>query len=205
LQILNRLSSIRFSIAPVVLAIVASAGASAAPPADTQGGPDAAPTGAPGPGTEIIGPDGSFRLKPAGVEWARFQTVRAIGVSCTEKACGGDRVFCMIQVRNAVDAKPGESPSHESAKKFGDGVIASAPKELRAEFVTPFGEKTLGANPGRWAEAKAEGEAGAVRFGLFLLEAKAQELAFNCVAPLVSWDVHRPRIEAMLSKVEITK
>ncbi|MET0312829.1 MAG: hypothetical protein ABW275_00390, partial [Hansschlegelia sp.] len=155
--------------------------------------------------TEIIGPDGSFRLKPDGVDWARFQTVRAIGVSCTDKACSGDRVFCLIQVRNDPAAKAGEAPSGQSAHRFGDGVIANAPREMKAEYVTSFSERKLGTNVGQWADVKAEGEAGSVRFGLFLMEAKAHEVAFNCVAPLARWDAYKPKIEALLAKVEIVR
>jgi hypothetical protein len=111
----------------------------------------------------------------------------------------------MVQVRSAPAAKPGESPSEQSAKKFGDGVVANAPKELKAEYVAPFGERKLGDNLGQWADVKAEGEAGSVRFGLFLIEAKAHEVAFNCVAPSDKWDAYKPKIEALLAKVEITR
>jgi hypothetical protein len=159
----------------------------------------------PGPTTEIVGPEGAFRLQPDGVNWERFQTVRAIGVRCSEKACGGERVFCMIQARSAKDALPGVAPSAASAQAFGDGVLKTAPKELKAEYVAPFAEARFGANPGRWAEVKAEGEPGSLRFGLFLAEAKAHEIAFNCVTPSASWATHKPKIDALLASLQIPR
>jgi len=175
------------------------------PPAAESAPPAEAAPQAPGPATEIVGPDGAFRLKPDGVEWRRFQTVRAIGVACGDEACGGDRVFCMVQVRSAPEARPGDRPSAEAAKRLGDGVAANAPKEMKAEYLAPFAAKDLGGHPGQWAELKAEGEPGAVRFGLFLLEAKAQEVAFNCVAPAAKWDEHRSRIERVIASLKIER
>ena len=159
----------------------------------------------PGPTTEIVGPDGSFRLRPDGVNWERFQTVRAIGVRCTDKACGEDRVFCMVQVRGVADARAGAPTSEASAEEFGAGVIKSAPAELKAEYVTPFSEKRFGSNLGRWAELKAEGEPGSLRFGLFLTSADKHLVALNCVSPTAKWDENRPRFETLFASLQITK
>ena len=160
---------------------------------------------APGPSTPIIGPKGSFRLTPDGEKWARFQTVRAIGVSCTDKNCGGDRVFCMIQVRAAADAKPaGEVPA-DSAKKLGDGLIGHTPKEMKAEWAAPFAPKTIGGHKGLWGEIQASGEPGSVHSGLFMVAAEGHEVAFNCVAPADKWTTHLPKIEQVIASLEITK
>lgn len=164
-----------------------------------------APAEVPGPTTEIIGPDGAFRLTPDGVTWERFQTVRAIGVRCTDKACGKERVFCLIQVRGSADAKAGQPVSQASAEEFGAGVIKTSPAEMPATYVTRFAEKTVGAHPGRWADMKAEGEPGSLRFGLFLASAEKHLLAFNCVSPAAKWDENRPKFETLLASVQIPK
>lgn len=159
----------------------------------------------PGPTTEIIGPKGSFRLKPDGETWERFQTVRAIGVRCTEKACGKERVFCLIQVRGSEDAKAGDAVSQAAAEEFGAGVVKNSPKEMTTEYVSPFAEKTFGPHPGRWADMKAEGEPGSLRFGLFLTKAEKHLVAFNCVSPTAKWDDAKPKFEAMIATLQITK
>ncbi|MFC3692832.1 hypothetical protein ACFOWB_11485 [Chenggangzhangella methanolivorans] len=153
----------------------------------------------PGPTTEIIGPDGSFRLQPDGTTWERFQSVRAIGVRCTDKACGSERVFCLIQVRGAQDAKAGQPVSQAAAEEFGAGVIRNSPKEMAADYVTPFSEKTFGPHPGRWADLKAEGEPGSLRFGLFLTNAEKHLVAFNCVSPTAKWDENKPKFESLIA------
>lgn len=176
-----------------------------------QGAPEAPQQAPAAPGApavpnnipDIRGPDGVFTLLPDQASWAKFQTVRAIGVKCTDKACGGDRVFCMIQTRADTEAKPGVALPDAVTKTFGDGVISSAPKELKAEFVVPFEPKTLGANVGHWAEVKAEGEPGSLRFGLFLVAAKGYDVAFNCVAPGDRWDAHKAKFETLLSALKI--
>ncbi len=150
----------------------------------------------------IRGPDGVFTLAPD-ANWTKFETPRQIGVKCTDKACGGDRVFCLVQTRSDAEAKPGLALPDEIARKFGDGVLASAPKELTASFVEPFAPRRFGRNPGQWAEVKAEGAAGALRFGLFLTAAKGYDVAFNCVAPSQKWAEHAPKIEALLGDVNI--
>lgn len=178
----------------------------AAPGPGGQQAPDGpAAAQPPGPDTEIIGPDGSFRLKPDGVNWARFQNMRAIGVRCTDTACGGERVFCMIQVKGEEGAKAGAPTSRGSADAFGQGILRSAPKELTAAYVAPFAEKTLGANAGQWAEVKAEGEPGSLRFGLFLTNADKHLVAFNCVSPSAKWDDYKPKIEGLIASLQITK
>lgn len=159
----------------------------------------------PGPTTEIIGPEGSFRLQPDGVTWERFQTVRAIGVRCTDKACGEDRVFCMIQVKNTEGVRAGLPTSSENAEAFGAGVLKNTPAELKSEYVTPFAEKSFGSNLGQWAEAKAEGEPGNLRFGLFLTSAEKRLVAFNCVSPAAKWDAYKPKFEGLLASLRITK
>lgn len=159
----------------------------------------------PGPTTEIIGPKSSFRLKPDGENWERFQTVRAIGVRCTDKACGKERVFCLIQVRGSEEAKAGDPVSQAAAEEFGAGVIKSSPKEMTTDYVTPFAEKTLGAQSGRWADMKAEGEPGSLRLGLFLTKAEKHLVAFNCVAPAAKWDEIKPKFEAVIATLQITK
>lgn len=162
-------------------------------------------TEVPGPTTEIVGPQGAFRLKPDGTNWERFQTVRAIGVRCAEKSCGKERVFCLIQVRVSPDAKAGEPPSQASAEEFGAGVIKTSPKEMTTDYVASFKEKTFGPNAGRWAEMKAEGEPGSLRFGLFLAEAEKHLVAFNCVSPAAKWAENRPKFENLLASLEIPK
>lgn len=177
-------------------------------PSPSTGQPSAAgpgPTEIPGPDTEIIGPEGSFRLKPDGVNWERFQSVRAIGVRCSDKACGSDRVFCLIQVRNSQTASAGVLTSAESAAEFGAGVLKNSPKEMTTEYVTPFAEKSFGPNLGQWAEAKSEGEPGSLRFGLFLTSAEKRLVAFNCVSPTAKWDAYKPKFESLLASLQITK
>jgi hypothetical protein len=200
------------ALSPATFASAQSPGAMPSPAAGEGPGPGGqqAPAGPragemPGPATEIVGPDGAFRLKPDGVTWERFQTVRAIGVRCSEKSCGGERVFCMIQVRGAEDARAGEPTSQASAEEFGAGVIKSSPKEMAAEYVTPFAEKSFGQNLGRWAELKAEGEPGSLRFGLFLAKAEKQLVAFNCVSPSAKWDENKQKFEGLLASLQITK
>lgn len=189
-------------LSAAVLALAVGPGLAQAPAAPAAQTAPAAPS-APGRTTEIVGPDGAFRLTPDGKDWERFQTVRSIGVACTKAACGEDRVFCLIQVRSAPDARPGRRASAEAAKRFGDGVLASAPKEMTASYIQPFAPRDLGPNVGQWADAKAEGEPGSIRFGLFLVEAKAQEVAMNCVAPTEKWDAYRPKIEAVAASLVI--
>ncbi|QZN99330.1 hypothetical protein [Chenggangzhangella methanolivorans] len=55
---------------------------------------------------------------------------------CTDKACGSERVFCLIQVRGAQDAKAGQPVSQAAAEEFGAGVIRNSPKEMAADYVT---------------------------------------------------------------------
>ncbi|WP_020177746.1 hypothetical protein [Methylopila sp. M107] len=178
-----------------------------APPAPggAQPGAGPAPTDVPGPTAEIIGPEGSFRLQPDGVTWERFQSVRAIGVRCTDKACGGERVFCLIQVRSVAGAQAGAPTPGDSAAEFGAGVLRTAPKELNAEYSAPFEEKKFGPNLGQWAEVKAEGEPGKLRFGLFLTSAEKRHVAFNCVSPSAKWDENKPKFEGLLASLQITK
>ncbi|WP_271201939.1 hypothetical protein [Methylopila turkensis] len=154
---------------------------------------------------DIIGPNGSFRLLPDGASWEKFQTVRQIGVKCVDKACGGERVFCTIQTRADEKARPGVTLPDETAKAFGDGVLANAPKEFKTDYVAPFTPRRFGPNAGHWAELKAEGAPGNLRFGLFLVAAKGYDVAFNCVTPSESWAAHQPKIEALLASVHITQ
>lgn len=161
--------------------------------------------GAPKPAAipDIRGPDGVFSLLPDGANWSKFQTVRQIGVRCTDKACGGERVFCTIQTRADEQARPGVVLADKTATTFGDGVIASAPKDFATSYVAPFAPKRFGPNLGHWAELKAEGEPGKLRFGLFLVAAKGYDVAFNCVTPSDSWATHQPKIEALLASLKI--
>ena len=206
LSILMLLSGVAFAQGPAATPPAPDAPAGQSPgPGGMQAPSGPRASQMPGPTTEIVGPQGSFRLQPDGVTWERFQTVRSIGVRCTEKSCGGERVFCMIQVRAAEAAKPGEPTSRESAEEFGAGVIKNAPKELAADYITPFAEKTLGANPGQWAELKAEGEPGSLRFGLFLTKAEKHVVALNCVSPTAKWDDNKPKFETLIASLRITK
>ncbi|GLK67381.1 hypothetical protein [Hansschlegelia plantiphila] len=198
----------RMSVLALAAALSAATPAFAQAPAPAGAAP-AAPgaDGPPPPGSPemIVGPDSAFTLTPDGKDWTKFQTVRQIGVKCSDKACGGDRVFCLIQTRAAADAKPGEAVSESSANAFGQHLIESSPKEMKASYVEPFSEKRIGANLGRWAEMKAEGEPGSIRFSLFLVQVKAREVAFNCVAPADKWAVHEPKIEAVLAALQVTR
>jgi hypothetical protein len=182
------------------LAGIGLSGATAETPA---GAPIPAPeAGEPGPTAEIIGPEGSFRLKPDGENWARFSNPRAIGVLCPEKTCGGDRVACLIQVRGAPGARAGALVPADAAAEFGDGVIRRAPEGRRPAYVAPFVERRFGPNLGRFAEAQAEG--GGVRFGWFMAELDAHLLVVNCVAPAARWDAYRPNVEKLIASLEIT-
>ncbi|GLK76876.1 hypothetical protein GCM10008171_21300 [Methylopila jiangsuensis] len=154
---------------------------------------------------DIVGPNSVFRLVPDGVNWVKFQSVRQIGVRCTEKSCGEDRVFCTIQTRADEQARPGVELPEATVKAFGDGVLKNTPKEFSTEVVAPFAPKRFGVNAGHWAEMKAEGEPGKLRFGLFLVAAKGYDVAFNCVAPAASWDAHKPKIEQALAAVQIAQ
>ncbi|MFD1332242.1 hypothetical protein ACFQ4O_09565 [Methylopila musalis] len=156
-------------------------------------------------GPDITGPNNVFRLVPDGVNWVKFQTVRQIGVRCTDKSCGEDRVFCTIQTRTDAEARPGVALPDETVKAFGDGVLKNAPKEFSTEVTVPFAPKRFGANSGHWAEMKAEGEPGKLRFGLFLIAAKGYDVAFNCVAPAARWDEHKQKIEQALAAVQIAQ
>lgn len=188
------------AVAGAVTLSATAAKAQGAPPA-----PAVAPVTPDAPNSipDIRGPDGVFTLLPDPAAWAKFQTVRAIGVKCTETACGADRVFCMIQTRADAAAKPGAPLPEAVTKAFGDGVIANAPEKLKAELVAPFAPKTLGANAGSWAEVKAEGAPESLRFALFLVAAKGYDVAFNCVAPTERWDAHKPKFETLLSALTI--
>mgnify|MGYP003578962660 CR=1 FL=1 len=191
---------VRVSAALSILALLGSPALAQGPSAQS------APAGqAPGLATEIVGPQGSFKLQPDGVNWERFQTVRSIGVRCTDKACGGERVFCMIQVRGAEDARAGQPTSRESAEEFGAGVVRNSPKEMTAGYVAPFAEKSFGPNLGQWAELKAEGEPGSLRFGLFLAKAEKHMVAFNCVSPGAKWDENKPKFETLIGSLQITR
>lgn len=200
------------SAAAVLRASLAAAGLLAAAPAMSQGAPQGAAPGAGAPAgdagapntiPDIRGPEGVFTLLPDPASWEKFQTIRAIGVKCTEKACGADRVFCMVQTRADAAAKPGVVLPDAVTKAFGEGVLSSAPQELKAELVEPFAPRTFGGNAGSWAEVKAEGEPGALRFGLFLVAAKGFDVAFNCVSPAARWDAHEPKFESLLSALKI--
>lgn len=164
-----------------------------------------APGDAPGPTSEIIGPDSSFRLRPDGETWIRLQNARAIGVVCTEKACGADRVFCLLQVRGDKDAKADHAVSAEKAAEFGDGVMKRAPEGARPEYVSPFVETRFGDNVGQFAEVKSDGERGALRFGWFMTEVDAHLVVLNCVTPAAQWDAYKPAVEKLIASLEITK
>lgn len=192
--------------ASIAAAVLATAALAQGPRIDqSPQAPGAAATEIPGPTSDIIGPDGSFRLKPDGVNWERFQSVRSIGVRCTDKVCGGDRVFCMIQVRSVEGVKAGAPTSSENAAEFGAGVLKNTPKEMTAEYVTPFAEARFGPNLGQWAEVKAEGEPGKLRFGLFLTSVEKRLVAFNCVSPAAKWGDNEARFKALLASVEIPR
>lgn len=163
------------------------------------------PGDAPGPTSDIIGPEGSFRLRPDGETWVRLQNARAIGVGCTEKACGADRVFCLLQVRGDKDARAGRAVSAEKAVQFGDGVVKRAPEGARPEYVSPFAEARFGGNVGQFAEVKSDRERGALRFGWFMAEADAHLVVLNCVTPAAKWDAYRPSVEKLIASLEITK
>jgi hypothetical protein len=154
---------------------------------------------------DLRGPDGVFTITPNEADWAKFQTVRQTGLKCTEKACGGDRVFCLVQTRSSAEATAGGTVSQDAANRFGAGVIERTPKEMRAEYLAPFAPRRIGENEGSWAEVKAEGEPGSVRFGLFLVEAKGYEVALSCAAPTERWAAHQPQIEALLASLHIAK